>query len=154
MPVPVKYNGRYKGRLLKSGAIAIIYPDTTADDLRNALLQSLNMTFPIIFQDQIPGKRASRAKVQRWIKLWFLEQGKSSTRISKLIKSLPWNGRYLWKHGERQIQQDLKALGIPKAYSDSLGRDIVAARRKLDGGFATVSFSDSSLLLPHILTPL
>jgi hypothetical protein len=135
--------------------VAIFPPGIEGPELRKALRESLNSTLPIVFHEQIPPSDATVIEVRRWIKSWFVGRGKSSTAITKSFNRLRWDGKYLWKYGNRQMQKDLEAVGISKAYSKALARDIIVARNQFDGWrrFSTiVSFSrDSSFVTaPHI----
>jgi hypothetical protein len=150
VPLPIK-GEVYKGnKQLKPVAMAIFPPGIKGPELRKALRESLNSTLPIVFHDQIPPCDATVTEVRRWIKSWFVGRGKSSTAITKSINRLRWDGKCLWKHGNRQMQKDLEAVGISKAYSKALARDITVARNQFDGWrrvSTIVSFSrDSSFV--------
>jgi hypothetical protein len=123
------YNGNKQLKLI---AMAIIHPSIKGPELRNALRESLNNTLPLHFHDQIPNNDATIPEVIQWLKLWFIENRKSSTAITNTIKRLRWDGNYLWRAGKCRIQKDLQSVGFSEAYSKALARDIVAARGCVD----------------------
>ncbi|KAE9365168.1 hypothetical protein N431DRAFT_473247 [Stipitochalara longipes BDJ] len=132
----VSYDVSRDTRHMKPVAIAIILPGSDSPNLRKALQQSLDNTFPILFQDQIPGRNATVADVRRWIKLWFLERGlspKAATKsLNPSINRVQWDGKYLWTHGAYEMEVELKALGFSEGFAATLARDIVAARDRFD----------------------
>ncbi|KAH8753378.1 hypothetical protein BGZ57DRAFT_133245 [Hyaloscypha finlandica] len=135
-PKLVSYEVCKVARCLKPVAIAIVPTSSNSIDLRKSLYQSLDSTFPITFHDQIPGSNATVADVRRWIKLWFLEHGVSpkatNMALKKSINRLEWDGQYLWKRSKHEMQRDLKDLGFSEATTTLLGRDIVAARTRVE----------------------
>lgn len=156
IPELVSYEVCKVARCLKPVAIAIVPTSSNSIDLRKSLYQSLDSTFPITFHDQIPGSNATVADVRRWIKLWFLEHGVSprvtNMALKKSINRLEWDGQYLWKRSKHKMQRDLKDLGFSEATTTLLGRDIVAARTRVEVWRLVVSFLKFICALVHDLT--